>query len=621
MCGIAGRVDFKANPQERVLRTMEASIVHRGPDEGNIWFSGPCGLVHRRLRIIDLSSAAAQPMGSANGRVQVVFNGEIYNFKALRDELIALGYRFRSKSDTEVLVHGYVEWGTALLPRLRGMFAFAIWDQEKKRLLLGRDRIGKKPLYYRLDQKSLSFGSELDVFKALPDFTPRISLLGFQNYMEFGYVPGDGSILDGVLRLPPGHFATFTARGFKLERYASLPAVPSDGYRWGPIEDISERLESFVRDAVVCRLESDVPLGCFLSGGVDSSLVAAVAQENLGTRLRTYTVGFEKSPVSEAAQARQIAERLGTDHHEITVSPGTLINEFEGILHSASEPLGDDSYVPTYLISRETRKFVTVVLSGDGGDELFAGYEKYRQFRKALTWQRLPLPWNWLADCAWKDRLHKSCAAIGTQQTEALARWLSTLWKQKDLPRALRHLNPISPAPGDSFSASWARWHDFHAIEGWMLTDIETYLEGDILAKVDRANMAVGLEGRSPLLDQNWIQEVLRWPMHANMNAGGKRILKHMLARRFPVEWFERPKQGFGMPVEQWFRGELRDCLTKYTDPARLKRRGLLNSDFIRGSVAAHLSGRRNFARKLYAIVSFEAWADRFFGEDAVLAE
>ncbi|MBI1842749.1 MAG: asparagine synthase (glutamine-hydrolyzing) [Verrucomicrobia bacterium] len=620
MCGIAGWVDFRANPQERALRDMERSIVHRGPDEGSVWLSGPCGLVHRRLRIIDLSPAAAQPMSNEDGRVQIVFNGEIYNFKPLRAELMALGHQFRSKSDTEALVHGYEEWGVSLIARLRGMFAFAIWDEAERRLLLARDRIGKKPLYYRVDQQSLAFGSELDVFKALPGFSPRLSLPGFLSYMEFGYVPGAESILEGVMRLPPGHCATFDAQGLKIDRYASLPAVSGDGLASGSATEMAERLEAIVREAVVCRLESDVPLGCFLSGGVDSSLVSAVAQENLGTRLRTYTVGFDQSPLSEAAQARQVAERLGTDHHELTVSPGSILGEFEAILRGAAEPLGDDSYVPTYLISRETRKFVTVVLSGDGGDELFAGYEKYRQFRKAAGWQKAPLPWGWLAERAWNDRLHKSCAAIGTGDARGLARWLSTLWKRADLSRALLGGRPAAAPAEDVFDATWRRRGEFHDIERWMLTDMETYLEGDILAKVDRANMAVGLEGRSPLLDQEWIREALRWPLHADLDAGGKRVLKRMLARRFPTEWFERPKQGFGMPVEQWFRGGLRGCLEKYTDRARLKRRGLLDADYTRGTVAAHLSGRRNFARKLYAVVAFEAWADRFFGENAALA-
>jgi asparagine synthase (glutamine-hydrolysing) len=352
---------------------------------------------------------------------------------------------------------------------------------------------------------------------------------------------------------------------------------------------------------------------------VDSSLVAALAQENLGSRLKTYTVGFEDSGMSEAGPARAVAQHLGTDHHEIPVSASSVLNDFEGILAGAAEPIGDDSYVPTHLISRETRRHVTVALSGDGGDELFAGYEKYRQFARALRLQVLPLPWALLARGPWNDRVWKSLAALATPSRLELARWLSTLWKRAELPGLV--CSAVGAAPGaDAFEISWNKRPRFPELEQWMLTDMETYLEGDILTKVDRASMAASLEARSPFLDSEVIEQTLQWPCHAHLNGGGKAILKTLLAKRLPEQLFARPKQGFGMPVDQWFRGPLRGLLERYTAPRRLRRRGLLCSEVVRRAVEQHLSGRRNFARRLYAVVAFEIWADVFFGEETALA-
>ena len=619
MCGIAGLVDFQTAPEEATLRAMERCIGHRGPDEGSIWASRHVGFAHRRLRIIDLSPLGSQPMANEDGHVRVVFNGEIYNHHALRDELVRLGHQFRSRSDTEVLVHGYESWGADLVRRLRGMFAFALWDDSEERLLLARDRLGKKPLFYSTLAGRMAFGSELDVFKAIPGWPLRLSHPAFREYLEFGYVMSPGSILENVHRLPAGHYGLLERKGFALHCYWALPLEPAGDRCAGDATEAARALESALRDAVACRLESDVPLGCFLSGGVDSSLVGALAQECLSQPLKTYTVGFEDSAKSEAAHARQVAERLGAEHHELPVSAKSILAEFEEILSSAPEPLGDDSYVPTFLISRETRRFVTVALSGDGGDELFGGYEKYRQFDAARVWQRLPLPWGLLSRVAGSDWLHKRGAALATGGGMRLARWLSTLWKRDELDQLL--VGATGPgSERDPFEAGWTQRGHYPDLERWMLVDMETYLEGDILVKVDRASMAVGLEGRSPFLDGPFIEQVLRWPSHAQVRSGGKSILKSMLARRLPLEWFERPKQGFGMPLEQWFRQELRQTLLNSTDKKRILHRGLLNPESLAGFVEAHLSGRRNFARKLYAVIAFELWADRFFGVKAPLA-
>jgi asparagine synthase (glutamine-hydrolysing) len=495
------------------------------------------------------------------------------------------------------------------------MFAFAIWDEVQERLLLARDRLGKKPLFYQLSEGRLVFGSELEVFKVASERALQLSVDGFRQYMEYGYVSSPGTILEGILRLPAGHYAEWRREGWKMTRYWALPIAPSGGgsqdRQAGDANAAAHALEPVLRDAVACRLESDVPLGCFLSGGVDSSLVAALAAEKLGRPLQTYTVDFAGSGQSEAAHARQVAQRLGAEHHELPVSPDTLVNEFESILRQAAEPLGDDSYVPTFLISRETRRFVTVALSGDGGDELFAGYVKYAQYAGARRWLGAPVPWRWLSRVAPTDALHKRSAAVACGRPLELARWLSSLWKREELGEVLVH--PTEQTEADLFERAWTQRKCYPELERWMLTDMETYLEGNILMKVDRASMAVSLEARSPFLDAQLVDEVLRWPVHAQLAGGGKAILKAMLARHLPTEWFERPKQGFGMPVAEWFRGELRDVLLRCTSRERTRRRGLLDPERLERVVQAHLSGRRNFARKLYAVLAFELWAERYF--------
>ena len=620
MCGIAGYVDFQRRPDAKMLRRMEQALAHRGPDEGRIWQNGPCSLVHRRLRIIDLSPAAAQPMSNEEERLWVIFNGEIYNFQALREELLQQGHRFKSRSDTEVILHGYESWGLNVFQRLRGMFAIALWDERTSELILARDRVGKKPLFYLSDSRRFIFGSELSVFKCVPDLRLAISKSALREYVEYGYVHSPNSILEGIRRLPAGHFAVWNKATFRRQAFWSFPtqarpACPGDD----PLQ-AAAALKKVLKDSVVNRLESDVPLGCFLSGGVDSSLVAALAQESLQGKLKTYTVGFQNSAMNEAVHARRIARHLGTQHHELMVSQDSVLGEFESILALAPEPLGDDSFVPTYLISRETRRHVTVAISGDGGDELFAGYEKYRQFGAARRWQRmLPFPWRLLARLPLNDRLRKSLEALTAPTPLELARWLSSLWKRQELSPLLSLAVDEARGP-DAFEQCWQAREGYSELERWMLADMETYLEGDILVKVDRASMAVGLEARSPFLDHQVIEETLRWRCHAEPTKGGKRILKALLADYVPEELFLRPKQGFGMPIEQWFRGALRESLLRYSHPKRTRQRGLFNADMLNTVVRQHLEGRRNFARKLYAIVAFEVWADRFFGEGATLA-
>lgn len=616
MCGLAGYIEPHRGPDPQVLRAMEAAIEHRGPDEGHVWTDGVCGLVHRRLRVIDLSAAAAQPMCNEDQSLWVVFNGEIYNFPELRAELLALGHTFVSHGDTEVLVHGFESWGTAIFVRLRGMFAVAFWEKNARRLTLVRDRLGKKPLFFATAGGGLVFGSELPVFKAVPGLALSLSRPAFAEYLEFGYVHAPRTILQDVQALRPGHYAVWSAAGFETQPYWQLPEKPlMPARRDDTPEAAAVALEAPLRDAVACRLVSDVPLGCFLSGGIDSSLVAALAQQSLGTPLQTYTVGFSDSQMDEARHAARIARHLGTEHHELMIEAGAIAGEFVEILARLPEPLGDDSFIPTFAISRETKRHVTVALSGDGGDESFAGYAKYRQFQSARKWQGpFPQAWGAVAKLPWPDRVKKSLQALSAENPCELARWLSTLWKKDELDGLLSPANHL-PEGDDFFAAAWASRAAFGATERFMLTDIETYLADDILPKVDRASMAVGLEVRSPFLDQRLIAAALEFPSRTGLQNGGKDVLKRILEKHVPRALFERPKQGFGIPIESWFRGPLRDVLREYTNPERTRRRGLLNPHALASYVQAHLDGRRNFARKLHAVVAFEVWADRFFGE------
>ncbi|MEY2487002.1 MAG: hypothetical protein QOH39_2650 [Verrucomicrobiota bacterium] len=617
MCGIAGYVSWTRPPADSVLQGMEKSIRHRGPDEGSVWFDEHCGFAHRRLRVIDLSPLAAQPMSNETGQLRVIFNGEIYNFPELRRQLEALGHNFKSHSDTEVLLHGYESWGNALFEKLRGMFAFAIWDNQAQRLVFARDRLGKKPFFFSTDANRFVFGSELPVFKHVPDLPLTIDSSAFREYIEFGYVASPRTILNEIQQLPPGHFGVWDRSGLAVSSFWKLPdSSPSNRDEAADVRKAADALEEPFHDAVECRLISDVPLGCFLSGGIDSSLVAAHAQELLSGRLRTFTVGFEKSSKNEVPYAAAIARYLGTDHNEIMVNPNSLIDDFVETLSRSSEPIGDDSFLPTFVISRETRREVTVALSGDGGDELFCGYDKYRQFAGALRLRRL---FPAAASSAvysvvghrGGDRVAKSLQALAAPDDESVARWLSTLWKEPELDGLIEPAVPHR-SDSDAFSNSWKRRRGFPNLERFMVTDMDTYLRDDILTKVDRASMAHGLEVRNPLLDQNFINAAFQFAIRARP---GKVILKEMLARRLPRRVFERPKHGFGMPIDDWYRGPLRQVLESYTSPDRIRRRGLLNAETLQGFVQSHLSGKRNFGRKLHAIVAFEIWADQFFGE------
>lgn len=606
MCGIAGIISpDQAN--EEAVAAMLARMVHRGPDEGGVWKDRGCVLGHRRLRILDLSPTGSQPMIGCEGRVVVVFNGEIFNFRELRSELEAKGRRFLGSSDTEVLVHGYLEWGEALVPKLLGMFAFAIWDRDLNKLVLARDRYGKKPLFYVEEAGGLRFASEFDALLAAENHRLEISHEGFASYLRYGYVPGARTIAERVRRLEAGHVLTW--ENGRLQN-RSFVKVPSYGERPMSDREFLEHLDSTLQAAVEARLISDVPLGCFLSGGIDSSLVVAYARKIHGPGLKTFTVSFPGTKRDEASFAKVVAGKLGTDHHQIDLHASDMESQYVETLRKCPEPLGDDSFLPTYFISRATRKYVTVAISGDGGDELFGGYPKYQQIRSAGRFHPLFrfFP-GWLLDWL-PDKYAKAADLFRISDECARALWLSSLWKEEELATVL--LAPASAVAGRNFfRAEWEKHAGECLQEQFSMTDIATYLEGSILMKVDRASMAASLEVRAPLLDERILDLTVSTGIRNGHLGHRKAALRDLLSRHLPLELFAGPKRGFGLPIDEWFRGSLRGVLEDYTSEKRLRSGGLVDPRRIAGIRNQHLTGQRNYGRKLHALVAWEIWREQ----------
>lgn len=607
MCGIAGMVSIE-QADRTAVDSMTDCLIHRGPDDGGVWGDAHCALGHRRLRIIDLSPTGAQPMCDTAHGTTLVFNGEIFNFRDLRTELKERGYSFSGTSDTEVLLHGYREWGLKLPQRLRGMFAFAIWDAHEGRLLLARDRYGKKPLFYRSHEGSLHFASELNALLRGLGGQPSVCKTAFASYLRFGYVPGAATVIEGIQRLHPGEMVSWKA-GRLERRFYMNDSAPLEGNP-GSSKFSSEVLRRTLRSAVEERLVSDVPLGCFLSGGIDSSLVVAIARDIHGPGLKTFTVSFPGTSRDEGASARRIAGRLGTDHRQIDILLSDMEHDYVDTLARCPEPLGDDSFIPTYFISRATREHVTVALSGDGGDELFGGYPKYRWIRLGsyghLAARMIPRSgWPLLP-----DRYAKAVEAMSLAEEGHRALWLSSLWKEGELANLL--LDPSTAHDGRAFFlAEWEKYRNESPQERFSMTDISTYLEGSILTKVDRASMATSLEVRSPLLDERILDLTRTSGIRSTALGQGKRALREILADYLPKDLFSGPKRGFGLPIDEWFRGGLRDILEEYTSGERLRDEGLLNPEAVAHMRELHLSGRRNYGRKLHSLVAWQIWRER----------
>ncbi|MCA8909931.1 MAG: asparagine synthase (glutamine-hydrolyzing) [Rhodospirillaceae bacterium] len=638
MCGIAGFLGASGESQalEALARRMADSLEHRGPDDGGSWADGEAGIGfgHRRLAIIDLSAAGHQPMVSANGRYVLSYNGEIYNAADLRPELEAAGISFRGASDTEVLVEAIAHHGLrATLDRVIGMFAFALWDRDLRELTLVRDRLGIKPLYWGQLGKSFVFASEISAFKRHPDFAGEIDREAICSFMRFNYVPAPQSIYRGVYKLRPGHVLRVRQGGApQIESWWSLAAARAAGVSapFGGSEDEAvSALEALLGDAVEKRMVADVPLGVFLSGGVDSSAVTALMQARSRRPVRSFSIAFAESGYNEAAHAQAVAAHLGTEHTELCVTPADARAVIPRLPAIYDEPFADASQIPTYLVSRMAREHVTVALSGDGGDEIFGGYNRYVQVPTILSrTARLPRwmargvaaairavpPNRWSqvlgplprvgATPMFGEKLYKIADILGRSPQHAF-RALVSQWPDPDslVLGARENADPIWQEAAGDLSGSAAHMQ---------FVDTLTYLPDDILAKVDRASMAVSLEARVPLLDHRVVEFAWSLPQGLKIRGRqGKWILREVLHRLVPRALLERPKMGFAVPIDGWLRGPLREWAEDLLSVERLQADSVFEPSLIRKRWAEHLSGRRNWQYSLWGVLMFNAWAEK----------
>ena len=642
MCGIAGVWDLTAaTPADELRRltlAMSDSLHHRGPDDGGVWLdeAAGIGLGQRRLSIVDLSPAGHQPMVSACGRFVIVYNGEVYSHEELRPELTARGVSFRGHSDTEVILEAIAAWGIeATVKRLIGMFAIALWDREERSLTLIRDRLGIKPVYWRLEGGRLLFGSELKALRADPSWRPEVDQQAVSSYLRFNYVPAPRTIYQGVRKLEPGRFLTIRAGAEPVEsRYWDARAVGRAGLA-APFalsdRELTDQLEALLKDAVGRRMIADVPLGAFLSGGIDSSLVVALMQAQSSGPVRSFSIGFEEAGYDEAPHAKAVAAHLGTEHTELYVSSAHALETIPRLPDWYDEPFADSSQIPTFLVSEMTRRHVTVALSGDGGDELFAGYNRY--FLGARLWRQLgwlPAParramagligavpvagWDRLAGLLPRrlappqagDKARKFADILGLADAGAVYRRLVSSWENPELL-----LPGVAEPKGPLWDEALAREFP-DLVTRMQLLDILTYLPEDILTKVDRASMAVALEARVPILDHRVVEFAARLPLSARIRDGqGKWLLRRVLDRYVPRALIERPKMGFGIPIDSWLRGPLRDWSESLLDPSSLAEAGLDPAP-VRRIWQEHLTGGRNWQYRIWTILMLQAWRRRW---------
>ncbi|MBI3185464.1 MAG: asparagine synthase (glutamine-hydrolyzing) [Myxococcales bacterium] len=625
MCGIAGKIF--TDPGRPVNRTtierMVRTLAHRGPDGEGIFAEGAAMLGHRRLSVIDLSNRAAQPMVSANGRYVIVFNGEIYNFGEIGSELRRRGTEFRSNSDTEVLLEAFATWGPECLGRLAGMFAFAVWDRRERVLFAARDRVGKKPLFYRATPDAFWFASEAKAILADPDVPRTVSLEAIHHYLTYQCVPAPFCAFEGLKKLPPAHFLEVRQGEVRTSRYWRLQFAPKwDVSRRSKVIELQDRLVGAVREAVRLRLVSDVPLGAFLSGGVDSSSIVALMAQEAGRTVRTFSIRFEESGFDESAFARRVAERWGTDHTELTVRPEAA-SVLPRLAWHYDEPFADSSAVPTYYVSRLAREHVTVALNGDGGDELFGGYERYIANDLARAYRLLP--------SALRGRLTAFAARLPrggsvNSPTYAFAKFLeianndpfttnllmlcyfdngmkASLFE----PEVARRLEGL-----DSYELLRARVAAGDAVDvrdRAMCGDVELYLPDDLLVKVDIASMAHGLEARSPLLDHRVMEIAARIPPeHKVLGPMTKRLFKAAFRRLLPWRVRHRRKKGFGVPIERWLGHELRPLAEELLLGERARARGYFAPASVRRLFDDHLEKRRNNSYRIWALMMLELW-------------
>ena len=634
MCGITGALWFEQSSavSQIALDAMTDALVHRGPDDRGTYLQPlerdvtgvvpGVGLGFRRLSIIDLVGGH-QPMTNEDGSVVMVFNGEIYNYQELRRRLEGSGHRLRTESDSETIIHLYEDLGIECFQELNGMFAVAIWDANRRQLVLARDRLGKKPLFYQATVDQILFGSELKALAANPAFRSEVSPGAIDQFLTYQYVPHPDTIYKHARKVPPGHVVTIKDRTLKVSKYWRIDLhLESDCTESHAAGQLSELL----RDSVRLRLRSDVPLGAFLSGGVDSSLIVALAQSQLDRPLHSFSIGFSESDFDETAYARQVAAWMRTDHREFQVSPDA-VHILDQLAYHYDEPFGDSSAIPTWYLCQMTRQHVTVALSGDGGDELFAGYDRYRALWLSRWLERglamrsiVGSPWIQRLPASTKQRsfirrLQRFGAALNEPLSRRYMNWLQIFPERMraELYRAEFVEQLPDEDPFEFFEGAWAETRGRDLISQASLSDLVTYLPCDLMTKVDIASMAHGLECRQPFLDYRLVEFAAALPSHLKFRSGkGKRLLRTTFDKLLPRQIWERRKMGFGVPLGKWFRHELREMTAARLLSADARCHTFFRIDTIQRLVDEHQSGRINHSYRLWNLLMFESWLRRW---------
>jgi asparagine synthase (glutamine-hydrolysing) len=622
MCGIAGIVHFDGAPiPERLAERMCAAIAHRGPDDRGV-VSMPRDQVdgrrpraafgNQRLSIIDVAGGH-QPIANEDATIWTVLNGEIYNFKEVRARLSALGHRFATQSDTEVIVHGYEQWGEAVVEELDGMFALAVWDGRTDRVLLARDRFGKKPLLYYEDETRLVFASEFQALLPVPGIDRELDVTALGAYLAYMSVPAPRTMYRRVKKLSPAHLLTRDRAGSRLHRYWSLAFTPKKHVTDSDAVDCTKHL---LRSAVKKRLMSEVPLGAFLSGGVDSSVVVGLMAELSGRPVKTFSIGFDEPQYDELPYARRVAAAFGCEHHEFVVRPAA-VDVLPALARHFGEPFADSSAIPSWYLAQLTRQHVTVALNGDGGDEIFAGYGRHLGNDLAERWQKLPAPFRVSAGRVAHSRL---LADVGGRRAARFADAAALsrsdryrAWAGVFSPDAIAELSPVADSEESVVPREFDAARTLDAVDSFLAVDTNVYLPSDLLAKVDITSMAHSLEVRSPLLDRELAEFVAAMPASFKLRRlTTKYLLKKAAAGLVPEATLRRPKRGFAVPIARWFRGELRPFLSDHLQPSELAQSGVLKQKIIDRLIADHLGGARDYAHHLFVLLMLELWHRQF---------
>ncbi|MEQ1922183.1 MAG: asparagine synthase (glutamine-hydrolyzing) [Pyrinomonadaceae bacterium] len=644
MCGITGWINLtqsKENHTESVLHSMCEQIVHRGPNSEGLWLDETVALGMRRLSIIDLHTGD-QPVFNYDKSVIVMMNGELYNYREFRAELEKIGHKFVTKSDTEILPHLYEEYGEDLVDHLNGMYAFSLWDTRKKKLIIARDRFGEKPLYYGVFDGKLIYASEPKAMLAHPSVKPELDTEALRHYLSYDYVPAPMSIYKGISKLPAAHMLVVENGEVRTRRYWNISWTGSPPYeggvaagfggRGGSLDSSASVLRDLLSDAVRMRLVSDVPLGILLSGGIDSSTVAAFATQHATERVKTFSIGFEEDSFDESRYARQVAKHLDTEHYEEILSANTAGDLISEIGTWLDEPLSDGSLIPTFLLAQFVRKHVTVALGGDGGDELFAGYPMYYAHTVAAKYARVPsilrkgiiepvvkrLPVS-TKNMSFDYKAKRFIRGAHLDTVERHHSWFGSFSREEQdqllTPEILAASDgDIYRGPRDLLALCDATTE----IEQMQFLDINYYMAEDILTKVDRAAMAVSLETRAPFLDPRVGQFAASLPLEYKLNGkSGKHILKKAMADLLPADILHRPKKGFGIPIAEWLKGRLNPLMHDLLNPARLRDQGLFNAEYVQQLITEHERGIASHHKQLWTLLVFQLWYDSFLQKPA----